>query len=150
MIADARVDEHGEEHAERGDATEDDLPARGVEERRQRSEREKLPGLSDEPRELTHQRAALRGEPRRNQSQHAGEYGSIDFLSFGMYSFGYVINQFGDEIATELFPFFHLGRIFNRFNINPRFCLEISNTLITIAIIKLGIFPVHYKTVFLP
>ena len=37
----------------------------------------------------------------------SGEYGSIDFLSFGMYGFGYMINQFGDEIATELFPFFN-------------------------------------------
>ena len=37
----------------------------------------------------------------------SGEYGSIYFLSFGMYSFGNMINQFGVEIATELFPLFN-------------------------------------------
>jgi len=56
----------------------------------------------------------------------------------------------GNEVIPVLFPLLHLCRILNRTDIDPTLLLKPFYTMITIAIIILGIFPVHNQTIFVP
>ena len=76
-VADHRERQHGEEYRERGEAAERDGPRRGVQQHRQRDQCHDLPELADDASQLHENRCALRGEPRCDHPQHAGEDGGV-------------------------------------------------------------------------
>ncbi|CAD5139155.1 protein of unknown function [Microbacterium sp. Nx66] len=77
VVAHDEPHEDREEQAETGDAAERDRPGGGVQQGGDRHQRDQLPRLPDDPGELDHDGAALRGEPCGHQPQHGGEHGGV-------------------------------------------------------------------------